>query len=181
MEQILHALNIEPKAILVQIAGFLVLLWLLKRFLFGPVSNLLAARQSEIQSAYDKLEEDRRAMEASRAELERRLAGIEAEARERLQAALREAQQMRDEIVAKARADAERIVENGRQEVRRETEKALVSLREQVADLAVQAAGKIIGEVLDAQRHRRLVAEFIASIPNRAGGSASAQNGSMEA
>jgi len=181
LEQILHALNIEPKAILVQIAGFLVLLWLLKRFLFGPVSNMLAARQSEIQSAYDKLEEDRRAMEASRAELERRLAGIEAEARERLQAALKEAQQMRDEIVAKARADAERIVENGRQEVRRESEKALVALREQVADLAVQGAGKILGEVLDAERHRRLVAEFIASVPRYAGDSASARDSSMEA
>ncbi|MGQ9525783.1 MAG: F0F1 ATP synthase subunit B [Armatimonadota bacterium] len=179
MEQILHALNIEPKAILVQIAGFLVLLWLLKRFLFGPVSNMLETRRSEIQSAYDKLEEDQRAMDAQRAELERRLAGIEAEARERIQAALKEAQQMRDDILSKAREDADRIREDARQEAQREYAKAFAALREQIADLAIQGAERVLREALDADRHRRLVAEFIASVPTRAGDSA--HDRSMEA
>ena len=165
MEQILHMLGIEPKAILVQIAGFLVLLWLLKRFLFGPVSNMMDARQAEIQSTLNKLEEDRNAIEAEKAELQKRLDSIQREAQERIREALKEAQQMKDEILAEARSQAERIVENGRLEVQRERDKALVVLREQVAELAVESAGKILGRVLDDDIHRRLVAEFISAVP----------------
>jgi F-type H+-transporting ATPase subunit b len=161
---ILRALDIEPKAILIQIVGFLVLLWLLKRFLFGPISAVLASRQEEIKATYEKMAQDKAAMDASRAELERRLASMDAEARERIQAAIKEAQRMKDEIVSDARKQSERIVETGREEVRRERDKALVALREEVADLAVAAASKIIQANLDETRNRQLVAEFIKNV-----------------
>jgi F-type H+-transporting ATPase subunit b len=161
---ILRALDIEPKAILIQIVGFLVLLWLLKRFLFGPISAVLASRQEEIKATYEKMAQDKAAMDASRAELERRLASMDAEARGRIQAAIKEAQRMKDEIVSDARKQSERIVETGREEVRRERDKALVALREEVADLAVAAASKIIQANLDETRNRQLVAEFIKNV-----------------
>ncbi len=161
---LLQQLGIEPKALLIQIAGFVLLYLLLKRFLFGPIGNLLRQREEEIQSTFQQIEADRAAAERARAELEQRLTQIETEARERMQAVLREAQALREEILSEAHKQAETIVENGRREIEREKQKALVELREEMANLAVLAAGKILGETLDRERHRRLVEEFIQKV-----------------
>src|SRR5437660_12572915 len=83
-------------------------------------------------------------METSRREYEARLAGIEAEARDRIQAALKEAQGMKEEIIGAAHTEADRLVDHAREEVVRDEQRAMVELRTHVADLAVEAAGKLL-------------------------------------
>lgn len=161
---LLQQLGIEPKVLLIQIVGFVLLYLLLKRFLFGPIGNLLRQREEEIQSTFRQIEADQAAAERARTELEQRLTRIETEARERMQAVLREAQALREEILSEAHKQAETIVENGRQEIEREKQKALVELREEMANLTILAAGKILGEALDRDRHRRLIEEFIQKV-----------------
>jgi F-type H+-transporting ATPase subunit b len=92
------------------------------------------------------------------------LAAIEAEGRERIQNAVKEAQALRDNIVADARKQAETIVEQGRTESERERQKAFLEMRQQLVTLTVAAAGKVIGETLDAQRHGKLVDDFIGNV-----------------
>jgi F-type H+-transporting ATPase subunit b len=154
-------LHITPQALTLQIASFLVLVWMMRKFLFGPIGGILEARQNEVQNTLDQVYRDREAMETSRREYEQRLAGIEAEARDRIQAAIKEAQGMKEEIIGTARTEAERLVNHAREEVTRERQRALVELRAQVADLAVNAAGKILRQSVDDRAHRELVSDFI--------------------
>jgi F-type H+-transporting ATPase subunit b len=161
MENILH---LEPMALLSQALAFIVLVWVLGKFLFRPVQNMLEARQQEVRSTLEQVAADRQAMEQSRREYETRLAAIESEARDKIQSALREAQGLKEEIIASARTDSEKIVRRGQEEIQREKQKALVELRTEVVDLAVQGASKILGTAIDERQHRALIGDFISKV-----------------
>ncbi len=64
-----------------------------------------------------------------------------------------------------ARAAARNLSAQARAEIQREKEAALAQMREEIASLAIQAAGKILDETLDAERHRKIVAAFIDTLP----------------
>jgi F-type H+-transporting ATPase subunit b len=132
--------------------------------LLGPINGILDQRQKDIKDTYDQLDADRAAMERVRKEYEDRLAGIEQQARERIQAAVKEAQELRTSIITDAQKQAESIVQNGQSELERERIRTFVEMRKQVADLAILAAAKVVGESMDDARHRNLVDQFIASV-----------------
>lgn len=157
----MHILDISWQALVLQVVSFLLLIWLMRRFLFGPIGGILEARQSEVQNTLDQVYRDREAMEASRRDYEQRLAGIEAEARDRIQTAIKDAQGMKEEIIGAAHTEADRLIHHAREEVVREKQRAMVELRAQVADLAVDAAGKILRRSVDDRAHRELVSDFI--------------------
>jgi len=159
-----NILDISWRPVALQVFAFLVLIWAMRKYLFGPISGVLEARQNEVQSTLDQVYRDRQAMEASRQEYETRLATIESEARDRIQAAIKEAQGMKEEIIGSAHKDAERLATQAREEVVREKQRAMVELRQQVADLAVTAAGKILHRSVDDQVHRELVNDFIGQV-----------------
>lgn len=154
-------LDISWQALVLQIMGFLLLVWLLRKYLFGPINGVLEARQSEVQNTLDQITRERQAAEAARQEYEARMVGIEAEARDRIQAAIQEAQGMKDEIIGAARTEADRLVTRARDEIVREKQQAIVELRTHVADLAVTAAGKILRRSVDDRAQRELVGEFL--------------------
>jgi F0F1-type ATP synthase membrane subunit b/b' len=114
--------NISWQAIVSQILAFLILIWAMRKFLFGPISAVLE---------------------------------------EKIQEALREAQALKDEIVGFAKAEAERTINRGREEIQREKTIALAELRTEVVDLAVTAAGKVLGRAIDDRAHRDLIRDFV--------------------
>jgi len=170
---ILHSLGIEPLGVLSQAVILVILVFLVKRFGTVPLFKMLDDRQAEIKSTYDQLDADREAMQATRAEYEKRLANIEAQAREQIAAAVKEAQELRANIIADAQKQAEATLEKGRADAERERQAALVQMRGQIVDLAIQAAGKVINESLDAKKHQSLVDDFIGSIAKPVSGGAS--------
>ena len=161
---ILKSLGIEPLAVITQIIGFALLLFVLNRLLYKPLFKTLAQRQADIAATYDQLDNDRQRMETTRREYEQRLASIETEAREKIQAAVKEAQTLRDSLVADARTQAETIIASGRNESERDRQKAFLEMRSQIVTLAVAAAGKVIDENLTDARQTKLVDDFIGSL-----------------
>jgi F-type H+-transporting ATPase subunit b len=75
------------------------------------------------------------------------------------------AEDSRTEIVAAARAEAEKVTARARDEITAEKEKALAELRTHVADLALDAAGKLVRAEMSGPTQRRLVEEFLAEVP----------------
>ncbi|HEY3331639.1 MAG TPA: F0F1 ATP synthase subunit B [Capsulimonadaceae bacterium] len=173
MHEFLESLAIDPLAVLTQIVGFLVLLGLVKRFGLSPLFKVLDDRQAEIKATYDQLDADREAMLATRKQYEERLANIEAQAREQIASAVKEAQELRANIIADAQKHAETTLEKGRAEAERERQAAFLHMRQQIVDLSMQAASKVINESLDAKKHQKLVDDFISSVGTPSGGSAS--------
>ena len=176
---LLEQLNIDPRAILINIVGFVLLLFVLRKMVFTPIGKVLAERQHDINSTYDQLEADRRQMETLRTEYEQRLAGIEAEAREKIQGAIREAQTARDQIVTEAQTRGREMMQRAEAEVAREREQAMITFRQQVVDLALGAATKVIGDSLDDTRQRRLIDDFISD--STVGAAAAASDGAAAA
>jgi F-type H+-transporting ATPase subunit b len=147
--------------LVVQLVTFLLTVLVLYRVAWGPVLKALEARQKRIQEgleAAQKAQQDREAAERGYAE---RLAEARQEAQRMLDQATRMGETLRQELEQKARQQADQIIEQARGEIDRERLKALQDLRRQVADLTVLAAGRVIGESLDSQRHRALIERTI--------------------
>jgi F-type H+-transporting ATPase subunit b len=161
--ELLNNLNINPLAIIINVVGFLLLLFIANKLVFKPIGKVIDERQHDITSTYNKIDADKAQMEATRVEYQRRLAEIEEERRATVQRAISEAQQTRDQIIHEATVRAQEMNAQAAAEVAREREQAMITLRQQMVDLALGATTKLIGDNLDENRQRRLIDEFIAT------------------
>lgn len=149
-----------------QIVNFLLLLYLLNRFLFKRVLRLLDDRQSRISQGLEDAETAARDRELARAEREASLAEARREAEAMVQRAAKTAEATSAEILAEAKASAEQITARAREEIAAEKDRALAEIRGEVADLALEAAGKLIGSEMDGPTQRRLVKQFLSENRN---------------
>ena len=161
VQDIFNSLGINPKFILVMAVGFVFLMLILKKFAFGPLLAMLNARQDNIKSNLDEAQSRRDEMVRLQEEYRQRLNQIEDEARDKVQAAVKEAQAARDEILAKAQLDREAIVQRGGEEMQREREKAMVQMRDELANLAIDAASRVVKQNLTGASHAHLIDDVI--------------------
>lgn len=162
MGNILGDLNINPILILVNMIGLGVLYLLADKLVFKPIGKVISEREQEITGTYDRLDADQREMQRLKSDYEARLAQIESEAREKTAAMVKDAQSTAEKIVADASRRAGEIVTKAEADAEREKEQAMITLRQQIVDLALGATTKVVGESLDAGRHKILIDEFIA-------------------
>lgn len=151
----------DPKVLLVQAFGFLLVLVVLAKFLFKPIMDILDARRSEIENHYASAEAQRSMADELKADYEKRLSAIDEEMRAKITEAIKQGQAMRDEIITEGHARADQILTRAQQEITREKDFALAELKSKIADFTVTAAGKLIEEDLNDPKHRKLVNEFI--------------------
>jgi F-type H+-transporting ATPase subunit b len=143
---------------------FAITFFVLRRFAFGPVQNLIDERRKRIREALDEadnaraearrlLEEHRQLMSQARGQAEE----ILTEARRVSEA---QGARMREEL----EADRQRRIEETRKQIGAETARALEQIRAEVADLTVIATEKVTGKVLDESDQRRLIDEAIGDL-----------------
>ena len=154
---LLSDLGIEAKTILVQAVGFLVVLAVLWKFVFGKVGGLLEERRTEITTQLEQLKTDREELDRLTAETRQRLGDIETEAQAKIQAAIDQGNAERQQIVDQARQEASDEIARARAEIQREKDEAISELRGVVAELAIDAAGKIISAELTPERHQNII------------------------
>ncbi len=158
---LLGAIGIDPQTIILQVIGFLVVLLVLWKFVFGRVGGLLEERQQEIISRMEKLAADQLEVDRLNSETRQRLSDIEAEGQAKIQAAIDEGNAERQRIQDQARQEAGLELEKARAAIQREKEEAILELRSTVAEIAIDAAGKIIDRTLDAEKHQHIIDESI--------------------
>ncbi len=158
---ILDALGIKASDMIVTVAGFVVLLLILRKYFFGPIGKMLDDYQEDLRREKAEADRLREEMERQQQELTDRLEHIAAEARDKIQQATEQAHATRDEIIAQARRDAEAIIEKGRDELRREKERCLAELRDLAADLAVDGAEALLRETMTQPRQRAFVDDYL--------------------
>jgi F-type H+-transporting ATPase subunit b len=139
---------------------FLVLMW---TFAFKPISAMLAARKERIEQGLKDAEQAKQDRDSAEQERLATLAEARREANDILARAQKVAQETRDSDIKATRAELERLRASAAQEIEAERSRALADLRAEVADLALAAAGKVLGESMTDERQRRLVNEFLAS------------------
>jgi len=154
--------------LLIQDIAFIVLMVLLVRYLYRPITSVLEARTRRIQEGLRAAEEAKRDREAAEKEYQLRIEAARREGQGLLDRIAKQGEDLRKELEAKAREQADTLIARARAEIQQEREKAVQDLREQVADLAVLAASRIIGESLDAKKHRELIERAIEEAEVRA-------------
>ena len=159
----MEGLGLDPRYTISQIVSFLILFFILRRFLYPPLMRILDERSERINTSLRQAEEIQQQLARTQAEYQEKMD----EARRASQAIIQQATQigekLKNDIVADARREAESLLGRARAEIANERERAIADLRGQVADLALLAATQVIKRSVDDSTNRRLVQEFIAS------------------
>lgn len=163
----MELLQPEPGLIFWTVVTFAVLLGILWKFAWNPILGALEAREQAIQRTIDDAERLQAQAEAVLEEHKARLAEARAEGNRILDEARQAGERMKSEIMEKARADAGQVIERAQRQLELETEKALQTVRLRAADMALEAAGKVLERSLTDADHRRLAEEAIAEIAER--------------
>lgn len=155
---------IDPKQVLTQILGFLILLWVMRKYAWGPILASLEARRQKIAGDFEAARKAKADADATKLQLENELKGIEAKARQRLLEAVAEGQKVAGEIRAQAQTEAAARMARAEDDIAREREKAKEMLKEQVISLSMRTAEKILRQRLDDPAQRKLVGEFVEEV-----------------
>lgn len=132
-----------------------VLVFILNRWLFGPLNTILARRQAEIAAARAEFEEARQLQEDRIAQVESRLAEARKDAFGVREAAIRDGRAGRDDVLAAARADAQASVDRAREEIQRQVAEAKVELESEAQAIARRVAEQLLGRQVDADEGSR--------------------------
>jgi F-type H+-transporting ATPase subunit b len=167
MEPILAANLLSPNfGLVIWIAiTFLALLLLLRRFAWGPITSALVAREDRIR---ESLEQAQKALSEARqiqADNDRARREADAEAQRLLRQSREAAEAIRSEEVERTREQIRQMQIAAQAEIARERDAALETLRSEVADLAIQAAERVLDANLDDDRQRKLVNDFLGGLP----------------
>ena len=161
---ILNSLGINFKVVLVQIVAFLLLFWILKKFLFTRIAEHMQSRSEEIKNTFDKIEKDKQEVERLTKEYQQKIAEIEKEAYAKIQEAVKEGISAKNEIVTQAQTQAQKELKKAKDEIGREKEKAILELRNEVINLSLKAAEKLLDTSMDEKTNSKLVDKFLTDI-----------------
>jgi F-type H+-transporting ATPase subunit b len=139
---------------------FLALIWM---FAFRPIANILAQRKARIDQGLADADQARKDRDAGATEHAQLIADARREAQALIATAQKSAQDLRDADIAATREELARLRDKATADIEAERDRALADLRDQVADLALAAAGKVVGESMTDARQRRIVDEYLAS------------------
>jgi F-type H+-transporting ATPase subunit b len=150
--------------IVVAATNFIVFFYIAYRLVLVPVGERLADRRDRIEQGLKDADAARRDREAAADQR----AAVLAEARREASDIVARAQKLTDELrekgVAETQVEIERLRANALADIDAERLRALADVRGQVADLALLAAGKVVGETMSSEREKRLVDEFLAQV-----------------
>ncbi len=158
-------LSVDSTLLWATLVIFALFAYVLGKFAWGPLLKIVDEREKSIR---EQVESAERAAAEARDALAKHKELLRDAGREReqiLARALKEAEEVRLGLVAKARAEAEAALARAREQVQRERDQALVELRGQVADIAVEAAARIVKSSLSEEAQRRLVDDYIQALP----------------
>ncbi|HET7474329.1 MAG TPA: F0F1 ATP synthase subunit B [Candidatus Limnocylindrales bacterium] len=147
--------------VIVSSLNFIVFAVILYWLFGGPLSRMLAERRARIQQGLEDAEEARRAREAADQERIAALQEARREANDILTRAQKLADESRERDLAAAREEVERVRSRATADLEAEKQRAINEIRAEVADLALKAAGRVVGETMNDDRQRRLVEEFL--------------------
>ncbi|CUT03778.1 F0F1 ATP synthase subunit B [Candidatus Chrysopegis kryptomonas] len=157
-------LEINPGVAIWTIITFLILVAILKKVAWKPIIDALTQREDSIRKALEDAQKAKEEAQRLMEENKRNLARAEEEVQRIIREGRETAERIRAEILEKARKEADMMIERAREEIERHREQAMLQLRAQVADLAIEVASKLIGEVLNEQKHRKLVEKYLQEI-----------------
>ena len=159
----------DPGTIIWTVITFVILAFLLGRFAWKPLLQLLEERERTVKDSLDSARTAREEAERTLKKNQELLSRARGETVAIIEQGKREAEALKNELLTRARQDAQELVEQGRKQIQFEQKQAIEALRNQVADLAIGAAERLVEKSLDETGQRKLVEDYMrdlaASLP----------------
>lgn len=159
--ELLSNLGINGKLLVAQIINFLILLFVLYKFAYGPILKMLEERTKKIEKGLKDADESHKKL----AEIVQKEKEVMAEARKEAQAIIvkaeEQAKKSKDEIAVEAKAQAEKIMQDTEKKIEDEKNKMLAEVKGEIAGLVIAATEKLIGEKVDNGKDRELINKIV--------------------
>ena len=139
----------------------LAIFFVAKKFLFVPVKEMIDSRQKEIDSMYDAAGQAEADAQAMRADYQQKLADAQSTSERIVKDAVVRAQKREEEIISQAQQQAAQIMHKAESDIAQEKKKALNDAKNEISDMALAIAGKVVGRELTAADQTGLVDSFI--------------------
>ncbi len=162
--QTLEVISVNLWQILISLLNLLILFLLFKKFLFKPVNNMLAKRQSEIDARYAEADEAKRLAEEDKSLWDKKIGTIKTETDEMIKKAQETAKRQEETIVAKAKEQAEGIIRQAETQAQLEMQKAEADIKKEIVEVSTALANKLLEREINAEDHRDLIDSFIEKI-----------------
>ena len=161
--KVLEFISIDAWTIIFQICNLLILLLLVRKFLWKRVMAVLEARQQEIDGIYDAAGRDRQEAAQMKQDYTERMSNARDEADRLVKNAVDTAHNRGDAIVKEAQHEAAHLKQKAEQDIEQEKRKAYAELMGEISGMAADIAGRMVEREINAEDHRDLVEEFIKS------------------
>lgn len=143
---------------------FVVLMVILSRFAFKPLTAAVEARERSLQEAIDNAKRDREEAARLLAEHRQQLEQARGEAQKLIADGRVTAEKLRHDLIEQTRAQQQEMLERARRDIENEKTNAIAALRREAVDLAIAGAGKVIERNLDSDANRKLVESYLGSL-----------------
>lgn len=179
-EEVSEAKDLYPAVgeLIVGLLAFAVLFFFTWKWVLPKFKEVLEQRREQIQGEMEKAEATRKEADKLQEDYRTQLAGARDEANGIIEEARATADQLRRDLQAKAEEESQAIVGRAQEEIRAERDRVFQELRAQVGSIAVEIAGRVVGQSLDEKTHQRLIDEFIDEV---ASGAVANGNGNAKA
>jgi len=143
---------------------FVILMLVLSRYAFGPLTRAVEAREKALQDALDAAKADRDAAAKLLSEHQAQIEAARDEAQKYIAEGRAVAEKMRGDMIEQTRKEQQEMLERARRDIESEKDKAISQLRREAVDLALAGASKVIEQNLESQKNRQLVESYLSSI-----------------
>ena len=141
--------------------NFLAVFFVGKRFLWGPVTKMVQERQREIDDMYSEADTARASAKAMEEEYQGKLSDARATSEQIVRDAVSRGQAREEEIIRQANADASAMMDKAVADIALEKKKAINDAKDEIAGIAMEIAGKVVGRQLSDADQAQLVDQFI--------------------
>ena len=157
-------MHLEWTQLITHAFGFLITFWLLKRYAWKPLLNLMEERRNRIPGEFKTIDDEKAKVAQQAAEYSARMKEIDAERRAKIVEAVDEGKKVAADIKAQAHHEAKEIQAKAKADLEREIAKAKVQLKEEMIAITMSAAEKVVREKLSDQKHRELIGKYIEEV-----------------
>ena len=157
-------MELQLNVIIFAIANFLLLVALLYKFLYGPLTKAMDNRRQSIKEALDAADLAKNEADSTRSGLHDEILNARQEADNLLEAAKKSSDLLRDEMLEKTEEEAKNIIIKARAEINYEKEAAITEIKKEVAALAVDIATKILKEEMTPDLQKKITDKYIKEV-----------------
>lgn len=168
MDEILKNFGINPVLLIAQIVNFLIILYILKRFLYKPVLDVLRKRQETIKEGLKQAEETRLLLEKTAAREKEVLKKAQEEAKKMLEETRKQRDGILQEAETAAKKQADRILEEAKKQIAFETKEAQKNLSMQISGLALEFLQKSTAQIFSKEDQQKIITNALQKIKKRA-------------